>query len=182
MQAIRHKGEFGGIATIADLDTAIKIIGLCDLRLEQIDHEMQLQINRIKSEALAKAAEAQAERDRLLRLCETFVRANTGILEGKKAAAFNFGKVGFRKAKDQIQIPRKGSDEMDALVRRIEELIPEGAPWSEVKIHVQRYVLMADVKGLTDEQLAQIDLKRIPGSDVFFVEPDRTRLEEVASE
>ena len=181
--AIRHKGEQGGILTTEDLDEAIKLIGLYDIELERINHDMETAITQIKADALAKASSIQADRTEWLGKAETFIHAKRDeVLKGKKSTALNFGKVGFRKSADKLKLPDKGSDAMEKLAADIEAMKDRGeAAFAEIAIRSQRYVLKADVSKLDAENLALIDLRRSPGSDVFFVEPDREKVKEVSN-
>jgi hypothetical protein len=103
------------------------------------------------------------------------------VLQKKKSRTFNFGKIGYRKSPDAITLPKKGTDEMEALCDRIEEQQTgqKAHVFMEVMIRTQNYVLKSDLSGLEDEDFDAIGVKHAPGNDVFFVQPDREKLAEV---
>lgn len=179
-QAIRHRGEMGGIEGIEDLDQTVKLIGLYDIRVQQINDKMQVEITKIKDEALAERQEIETDRAALLALAETYVKANRDVLlNGKKTRSLNFGKVGFRKSAAKLDIPKKGSDEMVDLVAKIEELAAvEPEVFGKIPVVIEKTVQKTGLTGLSDTDLSLLDLERTPGADVFFVEPDRERLAE----
>jgi phage host-nuclease inhibitor protein Gam len=183
LAAVRHRGEQGGIKSIEDLDEAIKLIGLYDIELERVNHKLEVEITRLKTEALVEAAETSQMRTEWLAMAETYIHAKRDeVLKGKKSAALNFGKVGFRKSPSKLDLPPKGTDEMETLAARIVELKSSGqSAFAEVAVRSQNYVLKADISKLNDDSLALIELERAPGKDVFFVEPDREKVREVSN-
>lgn len=179
--AIRHRGEMGGIEGVKDLDQTIKLIGLYDIRVQQINDEMQVAINRIKDEALVKRQEIEADRATLLALAETFVKSNRDVLlEGKKTRTLDFGKVGFRKSNAKLDLPKKGTDQMEELVALIEKLARERPePFAAIPVIVQKSVTKGGLSALDDDDLGALGLERGEGDDVFFVQPNRECLAEV---
>jgi phage host-nuclease inhibitor protein Gam len=184
---IRHRGDMGGIADIEDLDQVIKLIGLHDIHLDQINIDMELAIKTAKNEALTRAAAVRMQRDNLLALAETYMSAHREeVLKKAKSKTFNFGKIGWRKSPDAITLPKKGSDDMEALCNRIQEqqeaeigIPPDDRMWGDVSIRTLRYVLKSDLGSIEDQALDMIGVKYAPGNDVFFVQPDREKLAEM---
>ncbi len=181
LAAVRHRGEMGGIEGIEDLDRTVKLIGLYDIRIQQINDEMQVAINKIKEEALAKRQVIEADRAGLLALAQTYVKANRDmLLNGKKTRSLNFGKIGFRMSTAKLDIPKKGSDAMAELVALIEKLAAEQPePFAGVPVITEKSVQKSGLQFLSDDELALLGLERPDGDDVFFIQPDRAALAEV---
>jgi hypothetical protein len=100
------------------------------------------------------------------------------ILKDQKSRSLNFGSFGYRKQADKLTLPKKGTPDMDSLVISI-DILAKNAPFSDIEIKTERYVPAAAVKTLSDGDLAKIGLKRIPGGDVFFVQPNRAEVKEL---
>jgi phage host-nuclease inhibitor protein Gam len=176
--AVRHKGDQEGIQSVEDLDQVIKLIGLCDVRNRQIDNNWQLEKTRLKAEAIAKKEEVKTERRMLLAIAQQYVEAHrTDLLGDRKSRTLNFGKVGYRKGRDKLELPKKGTDEMEELVMEIERLAAiEGSPFSKVAVNVDKYVKKGGLTTLSDSDLDLLGLKNESGSDTFFVEADQEKV------
>ncbi|MEW6352471.1 MAG: host-nuclease inhibitor Gam family protein [Thermodesulfobacteriota bacterium] len=177
--AMRHRGEMGGITSLEELDTAIRLVGKCDIAIERINQDMEMAVMRAKQEAERRLTEPTADRGHLLGLIETYVTANKEqVLRGKKTAKLNYGKVGWRSS-SKLPLPPKGSEEMFGLVDRI-EMLKQSDPerFVDAYVVVEKNVLATSLKSLADEALAELGLARIK-ADVFFVEPDKVRLRDL---
>jgi hypothetical protein len=179
----RHTGDdLGGIKSEADLDRVIRSIGLCDLQIDQIDHEMDLAVKKAQDEALIRRGPFAAQREGLFALAETYLMANEdALLKGNRSRKLNFGEIGFRKSTASLELPSKGSPEMDDLVTLIEafsEIEPD--IYGGITIHTDRYVLKADFKEVSPEALKELKIERKPGKDKPFVKPNRARCLEVS--
>jgi len=176
---LRHKGEQGGIHSTADLDRVVKLIGLCDVRLQQVNTNLKLEIDKLKTEALAQAQEAEKERKMLLALAQTYVEANRDeLLKTAKSLKLNFGRVGYRKLKDKFDHPKKATPEMEALVKQIEELSKEHPEdFEALPIIVERHVQKTAMAALSDKAFELLGLEWRQGDDEFFVEPDKAKVQ-----
>jgi hypothetical protein len=177
--ALRHKGARDGIHSLEDLDDVIKEIGLIDVAIDQAKNEAHLRIVEAEEEKTRRVNEYGAAREELVRLAETYVGAmRLEILKDQKSRSLNFGSFGYRKQADKLTLPKKGTPDMDSLVISI-DILAKNAPFSDIEIKTERYVPAAAVKTLSDGDLAKIGLKRIPGGDVFFVQPNRAEVKEL---
>lgn len=176
---LRHKGEQGGIHSTADLDHVVKLIGLCDVRLQQVNTNLKIEIDKLKTEALKQAQEAETERKMLLALAQTYVEAHREeLLKKAKSLKLNFGRVGYRKLKDKFELPKKGSPEMEELVNAIQAASnAEPEVFGNIPIITERYVLKNGLAALGDMDLNAIGLERASGDDEFFVEPDKAKVQ-----
>jgi phage host-nuclease inhibitor protein Gam len=178
LAAVRHRGEQGGILSVEDLDEAIKLVGLCDIEKERINHDLDVQVKALKAEALEKAAEVADRRQAWLAMIETFMEARRDeVLGDKKSVTLNYGKVGYRKTTDKIELPKKGSPEMEELVDAVEILQEKDAPgFHDIAIHRQRWVAKGDIKGLDTKDLERLGIEFTVGGDSFFCQPDRQKV------
>lgn len=176
----RHRGGFGAIQADSQLDEAIRLIGECDIRIDEINGAMQMEINEVKAAAKDAVDRIGMERSRLLALAETYVVANKERLLGKrKAVKRDFGKLGWRKLPAAISLPKKGTAEMDGLVRLVRDMSRTvGKAFSRIRIRVDQWLTKADLNALSDSELAYLGLKRSEGQNLFFVDPDRDRITE----
>lgn len=178
--AVRHKGEMGGIQSEEGLDDVIKQIGLADLAIDQVNNELHLAVVELEEQATKRVAEIQAARAELLAVAETFVGVKRDELLGKlKSKQLNFGKFGFRKLPNKLQLPKRNTDEMAGLIAAIEEIKEVDPEYPDVEIKLEKYVLKAAVNGLSPAELQVIGLRRTIGRDEFFVEPDRAKVKEL---
>jgi phage host-nuclease inhibitor protein Gam len=177
---VRHKQAAQRIATIEELDRAIRVVGLCDMRLEQIDQQMDIEIRRIKTEAQAAASEIKVDREALVSAAHQFVAENREQVIGRRQSrTLNYGKVGFRKSPDRIDMPRRSTVEMDELCERVEELGKIHTEFQIILPRIEKYLLKADVSALHDNELEMIGLERLPGRETFFADANRAKLVEV---
>jgi len=174
---MRHKGDNSGISSVSELDQAIRLIGRLDMAIETNSAAMDVEIQSVKQRFLEHEGALQAERNGLLAKCQLFVEANRYQLLGKrKSLVLNFGKCGYRKLGDKIDLPNRNTTEMEGLVAEVERLA-ELEPDKFGKIEVSRsvWVAKAQITGLSDEDLGMMGLRRSKGADEFFVDPDRSR-------
>jgi hypothetical protein len=176
--AVRHK-DFGGIETRDELDHAVMLVGVFDLQIDRINHDMELAIKAAKTEAMEKAGGIQSKRAEWLAKIYAYLVGHKGdiVVGNTKSAKLNFGKVGFRKATDKIGLPKKGTEEMEELVRRIASFAAgEADPWGKIITHTDNYVLKSDLKELESEHLTALMLSFTEGEDAPFVEPNREKI------
>ena len=181
----RHKDDAGiSVKNIEDLDNAIRLIGQCDWEIDTENIHMNKEIARIKKQATERMDQVKATRSTLIAICQTYVTAQRDVvLQGKKTAQLTFGKLGFRRLPAKITIPPKNTDGMENLCDLLEALKELGnrAEFGHVSIHHRRYVDMEDLKQLSDEALAELELQRKPAEDQFFVQPDLHKIAELAT-
>jgi hypothetical protein len=178
LQAVRHK-DFGAIETRDELDYAVMLIGVLDLQVERINQDLELAVKKAQNEAMEKATGIQQRRSECLAKIHAYLVAHKGeIVIGKqKSLKLNFGKAGFRKATDKIELPKKGSEEMEALVRRIKVFAQEQAePWGDITTHIENFVLKGDLKELKPEHFKELMVEMKEGKDEPFVEPNREKI------
>jgi phage host-nuclease inhibitor protein Gam len=177
----RHKGDQSGISSVAELDHHIRLIGRLDIAIDDNHNNLDVQIQQVKKEFLAREEMLRAQRTVLLSSVQAYVHENKDkVLQGKKSRQLNFGKVGWRKLPDRIELPDKGSNAMQALIEHIEtqqDLNPE--TFGAVQIRTERWVERGQVKALADEDLGLIGLTRVKGPDEIFVQPDRVKVAEM---
>lgn len=181
LAAVRLREE-DGIETLEELDLTIKLIGLREHQIKQIEINADIQIKKLKEAAQDATAEAMAEKDRLFTMCHVYMLKNRDkVLGTKKTKILNYGTAGFRRIPPKIAIPGKGRPEMEDLCDRIEEekASSPDSGFNEVTIHVERSVAQADLKLLTDEELWAVELVRQDATEQFFVTADKTKLVEV---
>ena len=174
--AIRHRGDMGAITSLEDLDKAIRVVGLCDIALEQVEKDLDMAVQQAKDQAQRRSVEHMVERENMLALIQTYIEANRAtVLKGRKSVKLNFGQVGFRSS-PKLPLPKRGSDEMSALVDRLEMLkTAEPARFGNGSVITEKYVLKGGVDGLGDDALAELGLKRTR-DDLFFVQPQREKI------
>jgi phage host-nuclease inhibitor protein Gam len=169
-----------GIESMEDLDGVIRLIGRIDLALDADENELNVKLQALKKEYLERSKRLRDEREVLLVRVQAYVREHRDeVLAGKKSAKLNFGKVGWRKTKDTIPLPRKGTDEMTELVASLERVREQEDRFRRIRIHRTEWIRRGDLARLSDEDLAALGLERRKGGDLFFVEPDRERLKEL---
>jgi hypothetical protein len=173
------------IQTLADLDNTIKVIGLLDLNIAQIESDLSVAVTVLRDKAKEQVAQVHAERSILETLCQQYVASHRNeVLQGKRSAQLNFGKVGYRRTSEKIPIPPK--DKQEELCDVIEYYTyPEhsdretAAVFKMITIHYQRSVRQTDLKPLADDQLKLIGLTREPAGEQFFLQADMEKLVEV---
>ena len=186
--AVRHKSESMAIQTLADLDNTIKLIGLLDLNVEQIESDLDVAIKTLRDAALAEAAPIHTERDILFAMCQQFVASHRDeLLRGKQTKTLNYGLTGYRRTSAKIKTPSRGTPDMEELCDAIiflaesKEDKETAALFKTVTIHFQRFVAQSDLKPLPDDLLKMIGLVRNPPGEVFFLTADKEKLVEVQS-
>ena len=181
----RHKDEAGiSVKNIDDLDNAIRLIGQCDWEIDTENIHMNKEIARIKKQATERMDQVKATRTTLIAICKTYVTAQPeAVLQGKKTAQLTFGKLGFRRLPAKIPIPAKNSDQMEQLCDLLEALKASDPSdkYGHVSVHTRRHLDMEDLKQLSDEALAELELQRKPAEDQFFVQPDLHKIAELAT-
>jgi phage host-nuclease inhibitor protein Gam len=175
--AIRHKGDLGAITKIEEVQEAVRLIGRLDRQIKSNELTMTKEIEEIKSKHEIAKGRLDAERASLLALVQTYAVAHRDELLGKnKTVKLTHGKLGWRKISEKIEpFPKKGSDEMDDLVTRIERL-QEGGGMAEVPVHTTKYVMKTAFKGLAASVLKLLGLERTNSFDEFFVEAHKEKL------
>lgn len=181
----RHKDDAGiSVKNIEDLDNAIRLIGQCDWEIDTENIHMNKEIARIKKQATERMDQVRATRSTLIAICQTYVTAQRDVvLQGKKTAQLTFGKLGFRRLPAKITIPAKNSDQMEQLCDLLDALKASDPSdkYGHVSVHTRRHLDMEDLKQLSDEALAELELKRKPAEDQFFVQPDLHKIAELAT-
>lgn len=180
----RHKDTAGiSVTNIDDLDNAVRLIGQCDWEIDSEQIHMNREISRIKKEASDRMEQIKSTRAALIAVCQTYVTAQRdAVLQGRKTAQLTFGKLGFRRIPAKISIPAKNSDQMEQLCDLLEALKASDPSdkYGHVSIHVRRHLDMEDLKQLSDDALAELELERKPAEDQFFVQPDLHKIAEMA--
>lgn len=181
----RHKDDAGiSVTNIEDLDNAIRLIGQCDWEIDTENIHMNKEIARIKKQATERMDQVKATRSTLIAICQTYVTAQRDVvLQGKKTAQLTFGKLGFRRLPAKIAIPAKNSDQMEQLCDLLDALKASDPSdkYGHVSVHTRRHLDMEDLKQLSDEALAELELQRKPAEDQFFVQPDLHKIAESAT-
>lgn len=181
----RHKDDAGiSVTNIEDLDNAIRLIGQCDWEIDTENIHMNKEIARIKKQATERMDQVKATRATLIAICQTYVTAQRDVvLQGKKTAQLTFGKLGFRRLPAKIAIPAKNSDQMEQLCDLLDALKASDPSdkYGHVSVHTRRHLDMEDLKQLSDEALAELELQRKPAEDQFFVQPDLHKIAELAT-
>lgn len=182
----RHKDTAGiSVTNIEELDNAIRLIGQCDWEIDTENIHMNQQIANIKKQSTDRMEQIKTTRAALIAVCQTYVTAQReAVLQGRKTAQLTFGKLGFRRLPAKISIPPKNTDAMEELCDLLEALKahePSAARYGHVSIHTRRHLDMEDLKQLSDEALAGLELERKPAEDVFFVQPDLHKIAELAT-
>ena len=181
----RHKDDAGiSVKNIEDLDNAIRLIGQCDWEIDTENIHMNKEIARIKKQATERMDQVKATRSTLIAICQTYVTARRDVvLQGKKTAQLTFGKLGFRRLPAKITVPAKNSDQMEQLCDLLDALKASDPSdkYGHVSVHTRRHLDMEDLKQLSDEALAELELQRKPAEDQFFVQPDLHKIAELAT-
>lgn len=176
---MRHKGDNVGISSLDELEDAILEIGALDRDMRANSDQMNARLDEIKAEHKTKHDELGEERYGLLLRVQAYVEPRREALLGrKKTRRVNFGKFGWRKLPDRIDVPKRKSEQMDELVGMLASLrAAEPDVFGDISIYTDQWVTAADLKKLSDEDLGRIGLTRKKGPDEFFVEPDEEKLE-----
>ena len=181
----RHKDDAGiSVTNIEELDNAIRLIGQCDWEIATENIHMNKEIARIKKQATDRMDQVKTTRSALIAVCQTYVTAQRDVvLQGKKTAQLTFGKLGFRQLPAKIAIPAKNSDQMEQLCDLLDALKASDPSdkYGHVSVHTRRHLDMEDLKQLSDEALAELELQRKPAEDQFFVQPDLHKIAELAT-
>jgi phage host-nuclease inhibitor protein Gam len=169
---------------VVELDHYVRLIGRLDMALDDNRNAMDVEIQAVKQRFLAHEEELKAERAVLLAKCQLFVEMKRDeLLKGRKSLKLNFGRIGFRKLGDKIDVPNRSTPEMEDLVLAIERA-KEADPdrFGRVEITTAKWITKAQVTPLADPDLAVIGLTRVKGEDEFFAEPDRSKVLDVEIE
>lgn len=180
---MKYKGDLGGIRTVEQLDEALRLLGILEIKIDRINQEMHLRQDEITAAAAAAKAPIAEQHAALKALVQTFVEARRDevIPKPAKTRTLNFGTVGFRKNPDTLELPGKRSDEMADVVARIEGFAGMGQePFTDIAIRTDRYVQVGDLKPLRASELKALGLERTNNGETFFATPDIKKLEDVS--
>lgn len=149
-----------------DVDAALKEIAEKEIRLDEIEGEMNKQINGVK---IASALEAKPHQDRIDKLgkdIKEFVTEHKEEIEGK-TKQLNFGKTGFRLS-TTLSLPA-AKDKLEKIISKLRKRKMEDC--IIVKESVNKEVL----KKYDEEVIVEIGgtLKK---TDTFWYETDREKI------
>lgn len=155
------------LKTWEDVDKSLKEIAEKEIRLEEIEGEMNKQINGIK---IAAALEAKPHQDRIDKLgkdIKEFVTEHKEEIEGK-TRVLNFGKTGFRLS-TTLSLP-SAKDKLEKIINKLRKRKMEDC--IIVKESVNKEVL----KKYDEEVIIEIGgtLKK---TDTFWYETDREKIQ-----
>ncbi len=104
------------LETWEDVDKALEEIAICEIRISEIEGDMNIKINDIKKEHNTVAQIHKEKISENEKLIKKFVTKNKSEIDGK-TKKLNFGSTGFRKSQS-VSIPR-GEDKKKAIIKQL---------------------------------------------------------------
>lgn len=162
------KEEFGKavVESWPDVDEALRRIGMIDLKLEEMEAELNRQVMDLRAKFAFEAKPYQQRREYLEVAVKEFVETHRADLDGKKSRELNFGRLGFRQSTRII-------------LRNVKALLQAlKAKGMNDCIIVKEEISKDELKKYDDITLAALGVKK-KVEDLFWYEVNREKLQEV---
>ncbi|MDR2020498.1 MAG: host-nuclease inhibitor Gam family protein [Treponema sp.] len=155
----RYKPTPEKLETLADVNSALRELGILEREIESIDAEAQKQIGEIKAAAAKQGEPLRKKIAELSAKVGAFAEYNrTDLFKDRKSVELTFGVFGFRKS-TSISVKK-------TTVGLLERL------GLQKYLRIEKQPDKEAMKELNDESLAQVDAVRKVKDD-FFCEPNR---------
>ncbi|MEW6423152.1 MAG: host-nuclease inhibitor Gam family protein [Bacillota bacterium] len=154
------------LADWSDVDNALREIGYIELKLQEMEKELNLNIMAAKELFTQDALPLQERREVLEKAIAKFAEKKRGDLGDKKSRELNFGRLGFRQSTRII-------------LRNVKALLQAlKAKGMHDCIIVKEDVSRDELKKYDDATLAALGVKK-KVEDLFWYEVNREKLQEV---
>lgn len=161
---MRKRIETNALQSWEDVDLHLKEIGENEIKIEEIEAQLNLKISDLKLEA-AEKVKALKERNRRLEMeMKEFVEANRADIKGK-TMELNFGRTGFRKSTKIIIRNVKNALAMLKTLGMNDCII------------IEEKVSKDELAKYSDEVIAKVGAKK-QVQDTFWYEVKREKLQE----
>ena len=143
-----------------DVDRLLGEIGGVDIEMQEEELASKARIADIQAQLAAGLEPLASRRKELEAQIYAFMKAHRDDFGKKKSMTLTFGKVDWRDYPARV-IVRKGWS-VEAVIRRIKEIFAK--TWREF-VDVKESLNKTKVRGLSDEELAQVGLERTQEKD-----------------
>jgi phage host-nuclease inhibitor protein Gam len=155
-----------------EVDSALKQLGECDIRLAHIEGEATKKINEIKELAKKEADGIIETRKHVEKMITLFAENHKADFSKKRSKELNFGTVGYRLVKS-VSIPRD-KEKLTALLKSL-----KAYGFGEC-IKYEEKPDKDKIAELSDESIVKLGLKRSV-KDSFRVQPKIERIEDAGT-
>ncbi len=165
---VKPQSDIIPVESFDQVDDLLHKIGSLADQIDKINIDNSAKIEQLKAEAKLEIEPLQLELDQLAESIKAFCVSNKKTFGTRQSMTLNHGKVGWRKS-TVISIKTKN----DTTLKLIKSLFKPAL----IKdcIITKESVSKDALAKLSDDQLAQVEAKRVP-KNPFYVEPVRTEV------
>lgn len=161
---MRKRIETNTLQSWEDVDLHLKEIGENEIKIEEIEAQLNLKISDLKLEAAEKVKSLKERNRRLEMEMKEFVEANRADIKGK-TMDLNFGRTGFRKSTKII-------------IRNIKNALTmlKSLGMNDCII-IEEKISKDELAKYSDEEIAKVGAKK-QIQDIFWYETKREKIQE----